>query len=236
MLLGVRLAVGSCCMGKKILVVVAHADDEVIGCGGAIARHVASGDDVHVVFMADGVTSRSDATSQDQQKRCAAADNAKAILGYQEAYYLGLPDNMLDSLPLLEIVKLLEKIILDIHPELVYTHHIGDLNIDHRITCQAVLTACRPIPGSTVREIISFEIMSSTEWAGYGTAPFLPDIFIDIDSHWECKRLSLLAYAQEMRPPPHSRSIEHLDILSQHRGFCVGMRRAEAFKLIRRLI
>ena len=223
-------------MTKKILVVAAHTDDEAIGCGGTISRHVAEGDDVHVVFMADGVTSRSEATSQDQQKRAVAAENAKAILGYLKAYYLGLPDNQMDSISLLEVVKPLEKIIQDFAPELIYTHHVGDLNIDHRIACQAVLTACRPIPGSSVREILSFEIMSSTEWVGHGGMPFEPDVFVDIDSHWECKHLSLLAYAQEMRQPPHSRSIEHLDILSQHRGACVGMRRAEAFQLIRRLI
>ena len=223
-------------MTNKILIVVAHADDETIGCGGIIARHVKLGDDVRVIFMADGVTSRSGVTTKDTKSRIEAAENAKAILGYRKSYYLQLPDNRLDSLPLLDVIKPLETIIQEFGPRTIYTHHIGDLNIDHQVTFKAVLTACRPTPESTIKEFYTFEVMSSTEWSTYEESPFLPDVFIDIGLFWDQKQRALLAYKEEMRAAPHSRSIEHLDVLSKHRGSCVGLRRAEAFKLIRRVI
>lgn len=221
---------------KNILVVAAHCDDEVIGCGGVIAKHVAEGDCVSVIFVADGVTSRAHANDSDLKQRINYANKAKEILGYQHFFYLNFPDNQLDSVPLLKIVKPIEDLVKDIKPECVYTHHIGDLNVDHRITNQAVLTACRPFPESTVREILTFEIMSSTEWAGNGVAPFDPDVFIDIESYWDTKQHALLAYSSEIRQSPHSRSIRHLDALAIHRGFSVGLSRAEAFKLVRKII
>ncbi|GAB3443603.1 PIG-L family deacetylase [Massilia solisilvae] len=220
---------------KAVMVIAAHTDDEAIGCGGTIARHVAAGDAVHVVFMADGVTSRAQADTAGLQQRHAAAEQAHAVLGIAGAHHLGFPDNRLDSVALLDVVQPLEQIIRAVRPEIVYTHHSGDLNVDHQITHQAVMTACRPQPGFPVREILAFEVMSSTEWTGCAQLPFVPDVFIDIDAFWERKRKALEAYALEMRDFPHSRSIEHMDILARHRGACVGVARAEAFKLIRSL-
>ncbi len=221
---------------KNILVVAAHCDDEAIGCGGTIARHVAEGDSVSVVFVADGVTSRSGGNKHDLKARLSSAEKAKEVLGYQKIFHLNFPDNQLDSVPLLTIVKALEDIIKDNIPECIYTHHVGDLNIDHKLTNQAVLTACRPLPGSFVREIFTFEVMSSTEWAGCGSSTFEPDMFIDIEPYWQTKQLALSAYSTEIHQPPHSRSMRHLDALSIHRGFSVGLERAEAFRSIRRII
>lgn len=220
-------------MPKIVLIVAAHTDDEALGCGGTIARHVAEGDTVHAVFLADGVTSRIDSDPAALQIRQAAANEAHAVLGIKTVKYLGLPDNRLDSLPLLDVVQPLEAHIRELSPEVIYTHHYGDLNIDHRITHQAVMTACRPLPGSSLREIYTFEIMSSTDWAAPTAKPFLANHHVDISDHLATKLEALKAYRLEMRVAPHSRSIEHLSHLAHHRGQMVGVAAAEAFVTIR---
>jgi LmbE family N-acetylglucosaminyl deacetylase len=218
---------------KTILIVAAHADDEALGCGGTIARHVAEGDTVHVVFLADGVSSRQGAASQELERRLAATEQARQVLGIASTTFLGLPDNRLDSLPLIEVIRPLEQAIRQINPQTIYTHHYGDLNIDHRIAHQAVMTACRATPESSVREILTFEVMSSTEWSSVGLAPFLPNLFIDITAYMAIKLQALEAYKIEMRTAPHSRSTEHLNILARHRGHSVGVAAAEAFMVMR---
>lgn len=220
-------------MSKTVLVVAAHADDEALGCGGTLAKHVAAGDKVHVVFVADGVTSRGGAGQEDLGRRQRATENARNVLGVSTMAFLDLPDNRLDSLPLLDIVQPLEALIGKLAPEIIYTHHYGDLNVDHRLVHQAVMTACRPLPDSTVREILAFEVMSSTEWSSTGLASFLPNLFVDISAHVETKMRALEAYALEMRAPPHSRSMEHIRNLAKHRGYCVGVDAAEAFMVMR---
>lgn len=220
-------------MSNTVLVVAAHADDEALGCGGTIAKHVAAGDRVHVVYVADGVTSRGGAGQDDLVRRQQATENARNILGISTLAFLDLPDNRLDSLPLLDIVQPLETLIGKLEPEIIYTHHYGDLNVDHRLVHQAVMTACRPLPGSTVREILAFEVMSSTEWSGPGLAPFLPNFFVDISAHMETKMQALEAYALEMRVAPHSRSTEHMRCLAKHHGYCMGVDAAEAFMVMR---
>jgi len=220
-------------VSKVVLIVAAHTDDEALGCGGTIARHVAEGDTVYAVFMTDGVSSRSNADEVDQVIRNNAAEKARKILGIRENYYLNLPDNRLDSLPLIDVVKLLESILGKLCPSVIYTHHNGDLNIDHRVAHQAVLTACRPLPGSSVKELYAFEIMSSTDWATQFTEPFVPNHHVDISNYLDKKMAGLDAYRQEMRPEPHSRCIEHLLNLAYHRGNTVGVHAAEAFLMIR---
>lgn len=220
-------------MSKKILVVAAHADDEVLGCGGAIARHVAEGDHVHVVFMADGVGSRGENEPNQLIIRNCARDKAMKILGVKKFQSLNFPDNRMDSLPLLDIVQTLEPILEKVQPTRVYTHHQGDLNVDHRITNQAVMTACRPLPGSSVREIMTFEVMSSTEWSAPGIASFVPNAFIDISHYLPMKLEALAAYDMEMRSVPHSRSVAHIEVLARHRGNCVAVEAAEGFEVVR---
>lgn len=220
-------------MSKTVLVVAAHADDEALGCGGSLAKHVAAGDTVHVILVADGVTSRSGAGQEEMVRRQQATEKARNILGIGTMAFLDLPDNRLDSVPLLDIVQPLEALIGKLLPEIIYTHHYGDLNVDHRLVHQAVLTACRPLPGSTVREILAFEVMSSTEWSSPGLAPFLPNLFVDISAQMEIKMQALEAYALEMHAPPHSRSTEHMRYLAKHHGYCVGVDAAEAFMVIR---
>ncbi len=222
-------------MNKIVLIVAAHTDDEALGCGGTVARHVADGDTVCAVFMADGVSSGPDATSANMERRMAAASQAHEILGLQQVQYMDLPDNRMDSLLLLDVVKALEAVIESISPQVIYTHHHGDLNIDHRITHQAVMTVCRPLPGSPVREIYGFEVLSSTEWAAPQQEAFAPSVFVDISDFLAIKLSALRAYQSEMRSTPHSRSIEHVEHLARHRGYSVGVAAAEAFMAIRQI-
>lgn len=220
-------------MNKTILIVAAHTDDEALGCGGAMARHATEGDTVHTVFLADGVSSRQDGYDGALDERQQAAEAAQRILGVSSTSYLGLPDNRLDSLALLDIVQPLEAVIERLKPEIIYTHHYGDLNVDHRRTHEAVMTACRPLPGSAVKEILTFEVMSSTEWNSTGRAPFLPTLYVDISDHRDTKQKALEAYALEMRTAPHSRNVEHMTYLAKHHGHCIGVEAAEAFMVMR---
>lgn len=220
-------------MARNVLVVAAHTDDEALGCGGTIAKHVADGDVVHAVFIADGVSSRPNAEKEELDLRNNAAANAHRILGISQSFMLGFPDNRLDSRPLLEIVQALETVIDKVKPEIIYTHHNGDLNIDHEITHRAVMTACRPAPGSSVREIYAFEVLSSTEWNTPGVRPFTLSHYVDITDTIEKKLESLGAYELEMRESPHSRSLDHVRALARSRGHTVGTYYAEAFMTIR---
>ena len=141
----------------------------------------------------------------------------------------------MDTVPLLDIIKSLEQVIDQLKPQIVYTHHLGDLNIDHQITHQAVMTACRPQPNSTIREIFSFEILSSTEWSSLSENIFKANCFVDINSVMEKKIESIKSYEKEMRNFPHSRSIESVQALISLRGSAVGFRAAEGFMLNRML-
>lgn len=222
-------------MNKTVLVVAAHTDDEALGCGGTIARHVAEGDTVYAVFLADGVTSRPDATSEELEQRNSAAAKAHEILGIKKAYMLGFPDNRMDSVPLLDIVQKLEGVLDEVKPQVIYTHHCGDLNVDHRITHQSVITACRPLPGASVREIYAFEVLSATEWGTPGVTTFVPTVFVDVSDYLDIKLDALSAYDLEMRDEPHSRSLVNVRRLAGLRGNSVGMELAEGFSLVRLL-
>ena len=220
-------------MNQSILVVAAHPDDEALGCGGAIALHAQTGADVHVVFMTDGVNSRDNVKKFEVEQRRSAAREASNILGAQAPIFLSFPDNAMDTVSLLDIIKSLEKIINQLKPQIIYTHHSDDLNIDHQITHQAVMTACRPQPNSTVREIFSFEVLSSTEWAIGSKNLFKANCFVDIDSVKEKTIASINAYEKEMREFPHSRSAKSVEYLAKYRGSSVGLIAAEAFMVER---
>jgi N-acetylglucosamine malate deacetylase 1 len=219
-------------MIKKILVVAAHADDEALGCSGTIARHVKNGDLVHLLFMTNGVGSRLTGNNE-AQARLNLAHRAADIMGVTSMENFDFPDNRMDTLPLLDIVKEIESKIKEIQPDVIYTHHIGDLNIDHQITHKAVITACRPQPGFCVEEIYAFEVLSSTEWQTPGETPFCPNVFINITDYIDIKKQVLKVYSEEMHQPPHSRSIINSIRLSALRGSSVGIEYAETFLLIR---
>ena len=166
-----------------------------------------------------------------------AAQTAGAILGAAGVELLDLPDNRLDSLDRLDLIKCIEESIERHQPEFVYVHHAGDVNVDHRRLHEAVVTSCRPTPRHAVKRLLSFEVASSTEWQPPGSAPaFQPNWFVDISVQWERKREALKAYSSEMRDWPHARSFEAVEHLARWRGSQVGVEAAEAFFLLRQLV
>lgn len=216
-----------------ILVVAAHADDEALGCGGTLAKHASNGDRIRILLMTDGEGARGSAIA-DSQRRRAACEAAADILGAQPPVQFDFPDNAMDTVPRIRIVQAIEAELKRATPDIVYTHHAHDLNIDHRITHEAVMTALRPQPHAARPTILTFEVMSSTEWQTPGAATaFTPNWFVDINAFWNTKKAALTAYRDEMRPWPHSRSIAALEHLARWRGACVGVEAAEAFSLTR---
>lgn len=225
----------------NVLVVAAHPDDEVLGCGGTIAKHVRQGDSVHVEILSEGVTSRDDVRRRELREAelgalGQAATAANRILGVKRLQLHSFPDNRLDTVPLLDVVKAVERMVLDCVPTVVYTHFGGDLNIDHQVVARSVLTACRPQPGMPVKRILSFEVPSSTEWqAPVSELAFVPDWYSDISQTLAVKIEALNVYASEMRPWPHARSVEAVNHLARWRGASVGIEAAEAFRLMRQI-
>lgn len=222
----------------SVLVVAAHPDDEALGCGGTLFRHRLSGARVHVLFLADGEMARGASDETFVGRRLAMAEAAAQAMGGLSTRLAGFPDNRLDAVDMLDLARTVEAEIAKHNPDLIYTHHPGDLNIDHRRAHQAVMTACRPIQGRGVREIRCFEVLSSTEWAGPGLGPvFEPTLFIGLDdAAFAAKRAAFHAYAAEMRASPHPRSWEAVTALAVLRGAAAGMPRAEAFFVSRRLV
>lgn len=217
---------------NKVLVVAAHPDDEVLGAAGTILKHIKSGDSVSLLILGDGATSRGAAAQV--KKRTDQAKKAAKVLGVKKLFLETLPDNKFDSVPLLEIIKKVEAVLNRIKPSIVYTHFSDDLNLDHRLTFQAILTACRPQPGFFVKKILAFEVLSSTEWQEKkGKNTFCPTHYNDISGFIDKKIEALEVYADELRPYPHPRSKEGVKILAQYRGLEVGYKYAEAFQLVR---
>lgn len=224
---------------KKVLTVVAHPDDEVLGCGGTIAKHTKQGDEVYCLILGEGMTSRysqqGEAERRGELKQLRAqAEQAARILGIKEAFFMDFPDNCFDTVPLLDIVKVVENLINRLQPEIMYTHHGGDLNIDHQIAQRAVLTATRPLKDCPVKEIYAFEVPSSTEWAfEQSERVFRPNVFVDISETFDKKIKALKAYQGENREYPHPRSTKALEIIARYWGVSVGRELVEAFRLVR---
>lgn len=216
---------------EKALVVAAHPDDEILGCGGTIHRLSSSGAKVDIVILADGEGSRREENPDSRiSAREKQAAKAAAILGANKPQLLNLADQRLDTYPLLEIIQSIEDIVERIKPDIVLTHHGHDLNADHRICHQAVVTACRPLPGATFRGVYAFEVPSSTDFAfGKGSEGFQPSCFVDITQNFSAKMEALKCHEQEMRPAPHPRSYDLVDCLARLRGSEVGIHYAEAF-------
>lgn len=226
----------------SVAIVAAHPDDEVLGCGGTAARLAAEGCAVHVLLMADGEGARTGkaaaaVTREKVAARGAAARRAGAILGCASVELLAFPDNRMDGVELLDVVQAVEQFVDRHRPALVLTHHSSDLNVDHRIVHEAVSVACRPQPGHCVRELLFFEVPSSTEWRPRdAAAPFAPSWFVDISGTLGKKLDALNAYATELRASPHPRSLEAVRALAQWRGASAGFAAAEAFVLGRKLL
>lgn len=223
------------------LVIAAHPDDEVLGCGGTIARAAAEGERVTIAILGQGAASRhtdgDPEVTREIRRLVDASRAAGRILGATDVRHFGLPDNRFDSVDLLDVVKLIESLADELQPEKVYVQHGGDLNIDHAITFRATMTAFRPLPGSSGHALLAYEVASSTEWAfGKFSPAFVADTFVDIAPYLDRKLAAMEAYASELREFPHPRSSQALRMLAGERGSRVGMAAAEAFATIWRRV
>jgi len=226
---------------KKILVVVAHPDDELLGCGATMHKLIHKNNcSIRAVILGEGITSRSDNRDAekwhvDLEKHRANIHQAANHIGYESVGIYNLPDNRFDSLALLDIVKIIEKEKKRFQPEIIFTHHVGDLNIDHQRTFEAVITAARPITGESVKGILTFETPSSTEWqAPNHPTCFSPNYYVEIaENDLKAKIDGMESYEFERRDYPHPRSPEALRIIAQRNGMIVGMSMSEAFQIIR---
>lgn len=215
-------------MKKKILVVVAHADDEVLGCGATINKHVAEQDEVHCIVLTDSDSSRENSNLELRKKHFRDSCH---ILGIEHAQIFNFPDNKLDTVPLLELAKTIEKYKKEFQPDILYTHCSADLNQDHTQIHKACMIAFRPMPGESLTEIRTFTIPSSFEWTGYqNKVQYTPNLFIEISQQqFEIKIKALQCYTNEIEDFPHPRSYEYLCAKVKLDGAQVGLKLAEVF-------
>lgn len=224
---------------KKVLVIAAHPDDEVLGMGGTIAKLSNQACDVTVLIITDGSTSQyrdSDNLVDILEAKKAETMACAEVLGVQRIIYGGLPDMKLDTIPHVEINKVIESAIDQIKPDTVFTHFWGDVNQDHVNVYKSTLVAVRPIMGQVVRELYCYRVPSSTEWTpNKSDTMFMPNYYVDINNFAGQKYEAFSKYTTEMRQYPHPRSIEYLKVADQAAGLKVGMHMAEEFVLLRKL-
>lgn len=219
------------------LVIAAHPDDEVLGCGGTIAKLASRGEEVHILILATGLTSR---VGFDLEKSPDAlkthlerARKAGALLGAKNVNFAGFPDQKMDTLPILAVTQRIEAEIESINPQTIFTHHGGDLNLDHVITFRATLTAARPMAGNMARAVYAYEVPSSTEWAFQKFEPkFQPNLLHDIAETLPKKIQAMQIYESETREFPHPRSPEALEAVAKRWGSACGLKAAEAFETV----
>jgi LmbE family N-acetylglucosaminyl deacetylase len=219
------------------LIIAAHPDDEVLGCGGTMTRLAQEGEEVYIAILGEGITSR---YQQREQADWSLIDSlhtrsrqVAGLVGAKDLFMYSLPDNRFDTVPLLDVVKILEDLIKKLSPDAIYTQHGGDLNIDHYVVYRATLTATRPMAGRSVRSVYAYEVVSSTEWSFQKFSPvFQPNVFVDISDMLETKIQAMALYESETRPFPHPRSSQALRSNAQRWGSVVGLEAAEAFQLV----
>lgn len=217
-----------------VLVVAAHPDDEVLGCGGTIARHIAEGDTVSVVVVTRGTPQVFAQTQVEQVRHELAA--AHRVLGISTLHFLDFPAPKLDSIPNYEIAERLQALFRQQAPDIVYLPHRGDLHADHRAVYYATLVAARPNGRSSIKRLLSYETLSETEWAPpVAEDAFLPTVFVDISARLDCKLEAMKCYASQLKPPPHPRSLQAITALAKLRGAACGCEAAEAFSLVREI-
>ena len=221
---------------KKILIVAAHPDDEVLGCFGTVARLIQEGYEAYTLILGEGKTSRDEERQVENKKDEIAILNneilnANNVIGIKKVFAESFPDNRFDSVDLLDIIKVISKVKDEVNPDIIFTHYEHDLNIDHQITYKAVITATRPMQDECVKEIYSFEILSSTEW-NYPIS-FSPDTYYDISHTLDSKIKAMKEYTSELCEYPHPRSLKGIELNAEYHGMRVGKRFIEAFKTVR---
>jgi N-acetylglucosamine malate deacetylase 1 len=219
----------------KVLVISAHPDDEVIGAGGTIARHVDSGDEV---FWGIVTQAYSPPWSEDYlEKARQQVFEVQKVLGIREVFFCKFPTVKLNTVPYMEISSALQKIMDHVQPEVVYTTPGDDINLDHRIVYECTLVAARPLPGSSVRRLLSYEIgAGSRQGLTAGAGGFVSNVFVDISDYMEKKLQAMSCYESELKEYPHPRSLKGLRMVAEERGLGVGLKAAECFRLVRELV
>ncbi|AZJ35044.1 PIG-L family deacetylase [Tenacibaculum singaporense] len=218
----------------NVLVIAPHADDEILGCGATIAKHISEGDTVKVVVVTRGIKELySDDVIEGIRKE---AKEAHKYLKIEETIFYDFPAPMLDQTPSYLISNEISKIIKSYEPEIVYLPHRGDLHKDHRMVFESSLVAIKPVNGCSVKEIYSYETLSETEWAApFGDDAFIPNVFVDVSEFMEQKVEAMKKFESQLKEFPHSRSIEAINALAKFRGSTVGANAAESFMLIRNI-
>lgn len=216
-------------MTKRALVIASHPDDEILGSGGTIKKLINDGVEIVTVIVAKG-------RKEEEHHIQKFTSLANSHLGVGKVIFMQFPNLKLNTVPLHEITKEIEKLLDTYTPDIIFTHHYGDLNQDHQVTFQAVMTAARPLPGKKPIEILCFETVSSSEWTqNTQDKLFKPTYFVDISDTINDKLEALRHYDVEMRTFPHPRSYEGVQYLARVRGMTVGVEYAEAFEIIRRV-
>ena len=218
---------------NKVLIIAAHPDDEILGCGGTILKlkqtHI-----IQVVFLTNGVSARTNNKKKIMKRKNECLKLFK-YLKIPKPIFFNFPDNKLDTVPLLKITQKIEKILFKFKQHTVMTHYENCLNIDHQIAFKSTITACRPLKNISVKKILSFEILSSTDWSLFNKKQFQPNYYIDISNNIK-KKLELMKYYKtELRKYPHSRSLKGIETLARMRGISSGTKFSEAFLLVREL-
>ena len=225
---------------KKILVIAAHPDDEILGCGATLLYYKKLGYSIKVIFLSDGESSRNLKKNEKKKLIKLRSDQAKKvskISKFLKPKFINYPDNQLDTIPILKIVQKIEKEIIRFKPSIIFTHYENDLNVDHQIAFKSVLTATRPKSKSFVRKIYCFEIPSNTDFSFKKNKNkiFVPNFYVNIEKYLKKKLELLRIYSGEMKRWPHQRSIKGIKVISNYRGSQIGVKNAEAFICIRNL-
>lgn len=220
---------------KKILVIAPHPDDEVLGCGGTIAKHSKKGNKVYLCIVTKAYTP--DWSEEFIKNRPKEIEKANKILGIQKTYFLDFPTAKLDIVPQKELNDSISNIVKEIKPEIVFVPYEGDLSQEHRLIFEATLVATRPKPESFVKKSLCYETLSETEWGrGFTKRLFIPNVYVDISDTLKNKLKAMQAYKSELQKSPHPRSLEIIKTLAKKRGSEAGIKYAEAFLLIREIL
>ena len=217
----------------KILVIAPHGDDVVLGVGGALAKHQRNGDTVYRCIVTKPYAP--DWPRVFIAKREKEVVASAKVLNVAKDFLLGLPTVKLDTMSQKELNDRLSAVVKEVRPDIVYVPHAGDLNADHRIVFTAALVATRPVPGCSVKKVLTYETISETEW-GRNLHDFVPNYYVTLHQHdVDIKLKAMKAYHSEIRKYPHPRSLEILKTLLKLRGSEVGVKAAEAFMVVREI-
>lgn len=221
---------------SKVIVVAPHADDEIIGCGATIAKHIDAGDQVFVIIATNASTGAPEIYSPESINAVRKeAREAHDFLGVSKTFFLDFPAPALNSFPEYKISLELDSLFKKINPNYLYLPHPGDMHQDHKAIYRASLVAARPTHKNKIAKIYCYETLSETEWGPMNEKPFVPNHFENSENHFYKKIEAMKFFKSQIREFPNPRSIEAMEALAQFRGATCGFHRAEAFTVERQI-